>query len=58
MEQSYHYPLINGYSVFQYEWYHLIAKGSPQSNEGYLFFIFVDHFDLVVPRETIHEGVH
>jgi hypothetical protein len=35
--------------------HHLVAKGSPLSYEGCFFFIFVGHFDLVVPRESIHE---
>jgi hypothetical protein len=58
MEHNYHCPLISGPNVFQPEWHYLVEKGSPRSNEGCLLFILVGHFEIVVSKETIHEGVH
>ena len=61
VEQSYHCPFISDPNVYQFKWHHLITKGSSWSNKGclfFFFFIFIGHFDLIVPKETIHERIY
>ena len=56
MEQSYHGSLISCPSILQPKRHHLVTEGAPLCNEGRLLHVFKSHLDLVVAKETIHEG--
>ena len=56
MEQSDHGAPISFPSVLQPERNYFVAEGAPLCDKGCLLHVFGSHFDLVVARETIHEG--
>src|ERR1051325_5193912 len=56
MKQSHHGTLICGANVLQPERHDLVAECAPLCNENSLFHVFKSHFDLIVTKETIHEG--
>ena len=56
VEQGYHNTLIGCPNVLQPKWHNLVTKSSPLCNEGCLLHVLRCHFDLVVTRESIHEG--
>src|ERR1044072_2976292 len=56
VKQCHHGTLISGACVLQSEWHDLVAESAPLCNESSLLHVFRSHFDLIVTRETIHEG--
>ena len=49
------HPLVGGSGILQSKGHCLITISPPVSDEGYLFFVFGCHPDLIVSREGIHE---
>ena len=56
MERGYHGSLIGSIRILQAEWHDIICIGSPICGKYCFSFVLLDHLDLVVARETIHEG--
>src|ERR1043165_4377261 len=56
MKESNHSALIRCPCVLQAERHHLVAESPPRCNEGSFLHVIGRHLNLVVPRETIHEG--
>jgi hypothetical protein len=56
VQNIYHSPLESGTGILEAEWHVTICKGAPRSRECDFVLIGGVNFDLVVTRETIHEG--
>ena len=56
VEQSDHGSLIDYPNILQPKRHHLVTEGTTLYDEGCLLHVFRSHLDLVVARETIHEG--
>ena len=56
MEQSYHGSLIGFPSVLQSKGHNFVTESAPLCGESRLFHVFGCHLDLIVTRETFHEG--
>src|SRR2546421_1324174 len=57
MKQGGSHSLIRCSSIFQTEWHDFVAESAELRNEGGLCFISQCHFNLIVPRKTVHDGV-
>jgi hypothetical protein len=51
-----HSPLESGTVILEAEWHYTICKGAPRGRECIFVLIGEVNLDLVVTRETIHEG--
>src|ERR1044072_3574608 len=56
MKQCHHSTLISGARVLQSERHNFVAESAPLCNKSSLLHVFGSHFDVIVTRETIHEG--
>jgi hypothetical protein len=56
MKNVCHGPLESGTNILEAKWHDMIRKGAPRGSE--CDFVLIDrvNLDLVVARETIHEG--
>jgi len=57
MKESHHCSLIYDSYIFKPKWHYFIIENPSKGNKNDIFFVFFDHFDLIVTWETIHEGV-
>src|ERR1043165_1134985 len=56
MKQCHHGTLVSGACVLQSERHNLVTESTLLCNKSSLLHVFGSHFDLIVTRETIHEG--
>jgi hypothetical protein len=56
MKNICHGPLESGANILEAEWHDMIYKGAPRGCECGFALIGEVNLDLVVTRETIHEG--
>jgi len=56
MEQGCHGSLISSTGILQAKLHDIICIGSLMCGKYYISFVLLNHFDMVVARETIHEG--
>ena len=58
MEQSSSNSLISGSCILQPKWHNPVSVSTPLSNERSLLHILWSHQNLIIPRKSIHEGLH
>ena len=51
-----HGPLEGDSNILMAEWHNLICKCAPWGGESGLVLVVVPYLDLIIPKETIHEG--
>ena len=51
-----HQPLVSGASILEPKQHDLVAIQSLWRHEGSLFFIWLEHGNLMVPGECVYEG--
>ena len=56
VKQSYHGTLIGFPNVLQPKWHNFVTERAPLYEESRFLHVLRRHFDLIIPRETIHEG--
>ena len=56
MEQIYHSTLICHSGVLQTERHNLVTESASLCDKSSLLCVFRFHLDLIIPRETTHEG--
>ena len=54
-ENFVHEPLICCTYIFKAEWHHFVVEEALAGDEQSLLLIHFVHFDLVVPKKSIHE---
>ena len=56
MKQNYHGSLIGCPSVLQSKRHHFVTENAPLHDEGCLLHVLGCHLDLIITRESVHEG--
>ena len=56
MKDVIHGSLEGGSYIFQAEWHYLVCECAPRGSERNFVPVSVTNLNLIVPRESIHEG--